>query len=302
MEIQYVENKNIDKIKWDQCINKAPNGLIYPYSWYLDEMAETWDAVIYKHYDAVMPLPYRVKYSIHYLYQPFLSAQLGVFGNFDQHIIVAMLNSIPAKFKYWDISLNQDNQLTIGSFQTTLRSNFVLSLSKSYEQICNGYSENLRRNIRKAESAGCKLAKSNNEENLVNLALNQMKQHSPGSTNQVEKFRRLFKLLSSQNKAAIYEVSSGAGNVISAAAFFFSHDRAYYILVGNHPESKTTGASHFLIDAFIKDHAGKGLYLDFEGSDIVSLANFYRSFGSRDEKYPAIHLNRLPWFLKLFKK
>jgi hypothetical protein len=302
VEIQYVENKNIDKRKWDQCINKAPNGLIYPYSWYLDEMAETWDAVIYGHYNAVMPLPYRVKYSIHYLYQPFLSAQLGVFGEFDQHIIVAMLNSIPAKFKYWDISLNQDNVLTIGSFQTFLRSNFVLRLSKSHEQISNGYSENLRRNIRKAVSSGCTLAKSNDEENLVTLALDQMKQHSPGSTRHVQKFRRVFKLLSSQNKAIVYEVKSQSGNLISSAAFFFSHNRAYYILVGNHPESKITGASHFLIDGFIKDHAGKELYLDFEGSDITSLANFYRSFGSKDEKYPAIHLNRLPWFLRLFKK
>jgi len=84
--------------------------------------------------------------------------------------------------------------------------------------------------------------------------------------------------------------------------FFYSHDRAYYILVGNHPEGRNLGASHGLIDAFIKDHAGKKLVFDFEGSDIEGLAQFYRGFGAVEEKYPAIRLNRLPWWMRWLKR
>lgn len=73
-------------------------------------------------------------------------------------------------------------------------------------------------------------------------------------------------------------------------------------MVGNHPNGKTLGASHTLIDAFIKDHSGQNLLLDFEGSDIHSLAHFYSSFGAREEKYSAIKLNRLPAPFKWFKK
>jgi hypothetical protein len=62
------------------------------------------------------------------------------------------------------------------------------------------------------------------------------------------------------------------------------------------------GASHALIDSFIKDHAGKNLVLDFEGSDIRNLALFYSSFGAIDEKYPAVRLNSLPWYFKWVKK
>jgi hypothetical protein len=72
--------------------------------------------------------------------------------------------------------------------------------------------------------------------------------------------------------------------------------------VGNNPDGKTIGASHAVIDAIIKDHAGKNLLLDFEGSDIPSLAFFYSSFGSVEEKYAAIRLNRLPFYLKWMKK
>ena len=89
---------------------------------------------------------------------------------------------------------------------------------------------------------------------------------------------------------------------MSSCGWFFSHGRAYYILVGNHPDGRTSGASHLMIDHFIKEHAGKQLLLDFEGSSIKSLAWFYRSFGASEEKYPGIKLNKLPSIVKLFKK
>jgi len=71
--------------------------------------------------------------------------------------------------------------------------------------------------------------------------------------------------------------------------------------VGNHPNGRTLGASHALVDAFIKDQAGQDLLLDFEGSDIRNLAFFYSSFGATEEKYPAIKLNRLPWYIRWMK-
>ena len=102
--------------------------------------------------------------------------------------------------------------------------------------------------------------------------------------------------------ATSYGIRTSSGQLIASAAFFFSHERAYYILVGNHPNGKTSGASHALINTFIKDHAGQNVLLDFEGSDIRNLAFFYSSFGATEEKYAAIKLNRLPLYLRWLKK
>jgi len=102
--------------------------------------------------------------------------------------------------------------------------------------------------------------------------------------------------------ATTYAIVSPQGETVASCVFFFSHKRAYYILVGNHPNGKTLGASHALIDAFIKDHAGQKLLLDFEGSDIPSLAFFYSSFGAEEEKFAGLKLNRLPFYLKWLKK
>ena len=80
MAIRYLPYNDIDKKKWDACIAAADNGLVYAGSMYLDAMAQNWDALILDDYKAVMPLTWKKKYSIHYLYQPFFTSCLGVFG------------------------------------------------------------------------------------------------------------------------------------------------------------------------------------------------------------------------------
>ena len=115
-------------------------------------------------------------------------------------------------------------------------------------------------------------------------------------------FERLFHHFEPIKKAKTYGIFSQKHELLASAAFFFSHNRAYYILVGNHPNGRTLGASHALIDAFIKEHSGQDLVLDFEGSDLRNLAFFYSSFGATEEMYPAIRRNDLPWYIKLFRK
>ena len=36
LKIQHLTHRQIDKAKWDDCIDKADNGLLYAYSFYLD--------------------------------------------------------------------------------------------------------------------------------------------------------------------------------------------------------------------------------------------------------------------------
>jgi hypothetical protein len=44
------------------------------------------------------------------------------------------------------------------------------------------------------------------------------------------------------------------------------------------------------------------MLLDFEGSDIPNLAFFYSSFGAVNQAYPALKINRLPFYLKWLKR
>src|SRR6266496_1158661 len=285
-QIQYLTYQQIDKTKWNACIKDAGNGLIYAYSFYLDHMASQWDGLVLNDYETVMPLTWNKKYGIYYLYQPFLTAQLGVFGKrINAETVKDFLEAVPAKFSYWDIYLNHANLFRIDDFNLYERKNFVLSLNRPYEELYKSYKENIQRNIKKADQAKCRIEKGFAIEKLIKLAWQQMKTHSKVSVNNAERFGKLYKYLYEREKAITYGIVSAQNELLASCAFFFSHNRAYYILVGNDPKSKSVGASHALIDAFIKDHAGENLVLDFEGSDIPGLALFYSGFDATEENY-----------------
>lgn len=297
--IRYLQQSQIDKIKWDNCISSAENGLIYGYSFYLDCMSKHWDALVLNDYEAVMPLTWNMKYSIRYLYQPFLTAQLGVFGkSVSRELVNDFIAAIPSSFRYIDIYLNYSNEAK----NTKTRNNYILDLNKSYESLYGNYRENIQRNIKKATQHGCSIKKDVEIENVIDLAILQMRSQNEESKENIERFRKLYQLLKTKNMATAFGVFSTENKLLASAVFFFSHYRAYYILVGNHPEGKTTGASHALIDGFIKDHAEKNILLDFEGSDIPNLAFFYSSFGATLETYPVLKINRLPFYLRWIKK
>ena len=303
MAIQYIPYKQIDKTKWDACISSATNGLIYAYTYYLDAMAKNWDALVQGDYEAVMPLTWNRKYNIYYLYQPPFTACLGVFGNLlTPETINKFLKAVPPKFKYWDIYFNSGNLYKLEGFEMYQRMNYVLSLNESYENLYNAYRQNIKRNIKKSEQFQLSMCKNIAIADIINLAKEQAGNFSSITADDFNRFEKLFQLLHKNQQAVTYAVHTKNGQLIASAAFFFSHHRVYYILVGNHPDGKTLGASHALINAFIKDHAGKELLLDFEGSDIPSLAFFYSSFGAVEEKYSGIKLNRLPAAIKWLKK
>lgn len=303
MAIRYLPYHQIDKTSWDACINQSDNGLIYGTSIYLDAMAHYWDALVLNDYEAVMPLTWNKKYGIHYLHQPFFTACLGVFGtNISAALLNDFLQAIPAKFKYWDIYLNAGNRFYLKEFKLYDRVNYVLPLNNIYEKLYAGFRINLKRNIKKAEQLNCEIRTNIAIDEVIALAQEQGKEFSPATTEDYKRFTKLYQQLHKQQKAITYGIYLPSGQLMASCVLFFSHKRVYYILPGNHPNGKTIGASHALINAFIKDNAGKDLLLDFEGSDISSLAFFYSSFGATAEMYVGLKQNNLPKIMQLFKK
>lgn len=263
-------------------------------------MSSHWDALVANDYEFVFPLTYNKKYGIYYLHQPAFCAQLGVFGNnITAAIAEAFIKAIPVKFKYCDIYLNKENVFNIT--KTYTRTNYILHLNKPYNTLYDSFRENIKRNIKKCKQLNLAVKKDIAINEVITLAKEQNRAFSNLSKNHYQSLKQLFIYLKKQNKAVTYGIFLQE-KLLASAALFFSNNRAYYILVGNHPDGKTLGGSHALINAFIEDHANQNLILDFEGSDIGSLAFFYSSFGAMEEKYAALKFNRLPWYIKWLKQ
>jgi hypothetical protein len=295
--ITYRRHAAIDKGRWDAALARFANGNIYATSLYLDHMSPGWEALVLGDYEALFPLPWRRKMGIHYLYQPFLTAQLGLFSaKPDALLLDAFLKAIPEKFRLIEMPLNSANNGMPVSLPLYQRVNYVLDLSPAYPDLQASYRENIRRNIKKAGQYGCYAEKNTTLEAIITLA----RSHADDEEG-LEAFSHLFDVLREREQAMTYGIRSKEGALLASAVFLRDERRAYYILVGNHPNGRTLGASHLLIDSFIRDHAGSPLLLDFEGSDIRNLAFFYSSFGAKEELYPALKINRLPWWLRLIK-
>jgi hypothetical protein len=302
--IQYLRRAAIDTTRWDHCIDESANGLIYGYSFYLDHMSRNWDALVWGDYEAVMPLTWNKKYGIYYLYQPAFTASLGVFGkNLTGEMMEQILHAIPKKFRLVEIELNHGNNFDClakpGPIVFNDRTNYVLPLDKPYETLYAGYRENLQRNLKKSVNLGVKYVTDIAIDEVIALARQQMEGITNYGSNDYENFKKLFELLHDKKQALTCGVYTHNNELTASAAFFFSHKRAYYILVGNRIDQRTDGASPYLLDRFIHDHAGKDLLLDFEGSDIHGLAYFYSSFGAVQELYPSARVNSLPLIVKI---
>ena len=301
--IRYLKHNEIEIEKWDHCIENSANGLVYAYSFYLDAMAKNWDALVVGDYEQIMPLTWNRKYGISYLYQPPFCAQLGVFGNnISQETVQTFLESVPKKFKYWDFYLNKTNLFAIAEYPMYERSNFVLPLNSTYEELSKNYAQSHSRNIKRALKQENYVKKDIPLEDVITLAKAQSQKFSTLSDADYNNFSKAFAELKSQKKACTYGVFSKRNQLMASCAFIFSHGRAYYIMVGNHPDGRTSGASHLMIDHFIKEYADQDLLLDFEGSSINSLAFFYKSFGAMLENFAGIKVNRLSAIAKLFRQ
>ncbi len=304
MEITHLNHSQIDKSKWDECIDRSHNRIIYAQSWYLDIVCKGWEALVIADYETVMPLTRGNKFGINYLYQPFFTQQLGIFSRKEsnQKLVDKFLASIPAKFKFIDIALNKGNDCESGEFQTKSNVNYELKLDKSYYEIAKGYSSNTKRNINKAAQHKLTIRSDVSTVKLIQLFRNNL---GKGLKNIKDGHYQLLKQIMDRSlfelDGEIYGLNSFSGELCAGAFFLKSYDSYIFLFSATNDESKENGAMFLIIDQFIRTHADEKIILDFEGSNIKSLARFYKSFGANEFNYLRIKKNNLPGLIKLFK-
>ena len=172
--VRYIRHNQIDKQRWDDCIARSVNRRVYAFSWYLDQVCPGWDAVINDDYLAVFPLTMNRKWGITYLYQPYFTQQLGVFseGEITSELMEAFFLAIPEKVSFAEIQLNAMNNFQVNGWELKTRLNHELPLNFPYSDLYRNYSQNTRRNLKKAGEAGVSLGEPPSTESLIDLFKN----------------------------------------------------------------------------------------------------------------------------------
>ena len=114
MEIKRLKHTEIDKVKWDACVEKAPNGLIYSLSWYLDVVSPGWKALVIGDYELIFPLPVKQKFGLTYLIQPNYIQKFSVIGiNVSTEIERNIFKYLDDNFKYVNIYIETKHSVYI---------------------------------------------------------------------------------------------------------------------------------------------------------------------------------------------
>lgn len=298
--IRFLKYKEIDFGKWDDCLRRSVNGLIYARSWYLDIVSPGWEALVQNDYECIFPLTGASKMGIRYLRQPFFTQQLGLFstGPLSAGNVSEFLNAIPSSYRFAEIQLNAFNQVEPGPYEIITRKNHELELIRPYEAISAGYSQNTARNIRKALDSGVTVKRKIDPDDLIRLFReNYGRKESKLAYRDYLTITRLI-THSLRNSAGIIMGASDHPDRLDAAAFFLSDaDRYIFLFSASDFKTRTNGAMFLLVDTFIREHCNRPVILDFEGGSDPGIGRFYKSFGAVETSYPMVRINRLPALL-----
>ncbi len=294
--IRYVKHGDIERQKWDGCINQSINGIAYAYSWYLDEVCEDWDALILDDYLAVMPLTIARKYGVHYLYQPYFTQQLGVFSTLklSSEMVNSFLASIPSKIQLVDVSLNTfTNSDSIEGYKVSQRVTYHLDLIELYSKLYQKYSKNTQRNLAKALALQVSIVRGVDVATFLSFTKENLKGDLPASA--LNTMGRLVRRLISNGRGEAYGAYSNTNTLCAAALFVRFKGKSIYLLATSSPEGISNRAMFLLVDTYIQENSENVMVLDFEGSMIPGVAAFYKGFGAMPITFPHLFQQRLPF-------
>jgi len=301
--IQYIERKDLEEQKYNACVYNSVQSSIFAFSWYLDIVADNWDVLVLGDYEAVMPVPWRKKIGIKYVYPPFWLLELGVFS-LDAIIDLSLFfNVLLDNFKFVETRLNTGNIIQESTDFLRLKQLQFLTMKEGYETVFNGYRKDRKKDLRKAEKADLNEKWHDHTEKLISLFRANVGVRTPNILN--KDYDVLRNLMQTCIEKRVGEVLSiyNKENKLVASGFFLKHKSSITILVSstdfNH---RKNGENTFLIDRAIFKFQKNYEVFNFGGSSMKSIANYFLSFGAQTQNYQQIKHNNLPFLVKLLKR
>jgi len=274
---------------------------IFFQDWFLDAVCAegTWEAaIVQKNKQVVGVLPYYLKKKgpFQYITMPPLTKMMGPYltepyrkePQFTK-ICTALIDQLP-KVAYYEqqFSYHITNWLPFywKSFQQTTRYSYLLNLT-DLEQVYANFSSDYRNN---------KLKKANQLVSVIRdlplkdlYAVNKMSFDRQGIAipYSFTFLEQLDKVLGEHQAKTSFFAMDAQEQIHAVAYLIWDKERAYYLLAGDDPLLRKSGASILLVwkmIQFAKEEVGVNSF-DFQGSMLPSIARVRRQFGAEQKSY-----------------
>jgi len=286
MGLRFLNSYEIDIDKWDACIERFGNGLPYGYGWVLNCLHVSWGGIVLNDYEAVLPLPFTIKYGMRFGMQSPWIQQLGVFAdkNLPFELVEQMWALASEYLQLINYKCHAKSPKVLNGFTCTEWQNLILPLNKEYETLKSAYNQNTKRNIKKA--ARVKVIKQNNINLLIDTYReNQLYKVDGLKAKHLMQMENLIKASLAKNMGFIKVAYNDKDDFLGGCFYFKTNKRLIHLLPALTDMGREHGAMFSIIDGVIKEFCEKDLDLDLEGSMVESIARFYKGFGAKKESY-----------------
>jgi hypothetical protein len=301
MELQFLKREEIDASKWDEIVRNNSAISHSNYSWFLDTICKNWGAFKAVDQEIYFPIPFLKGVANKMLYHPIFSRELCVIKKSDVSDIEftkALVSKIKSTFKHFHFK----SDFEIPGFSSEKIFQKIIEFD-SYEDLKSRYSNNSKRILKKFESDHYEILVNSNISESVRL----MKKELGTKIKELEseEFNILESLINKSLKNGSGHIVSLCNNPdIKATAFFIiKNEKLIFIKGASKKEEMKLGAMYFLFDHAFKIFHDKFKEVDFDGSNIENVANFYRKLGGKDYFYfENKNIDSIPINYKLINK
>lgn len=301
--IHFLKHSEIDPEKWNQAVRNSlsPNVLAEYELLNLLTDGDTWHALVENDYEAVMPLPTRKKGVLKYVYTPFFLPQMGIFSEHEitPQITADFLHEISRHYVLADVLMNEKTES--GHWEHEFVSHSI-SLHLTYNELYCQFHENTRRNIKAAQKQQSQVTVQEKIADII--ALFRTNKGSEEAVhfreNDYARLQRIADYLLEHNLLEVYGVRTSDDKLAAGALFVKDGKRRCFWFSGRDNSLSESKPMFLLLDAYIRDHAGSDLLLDFNGSKNENVARLYQGFGGKRYMIPFVRRFKNPlWKMML---
>ena len=289
MEIRHIQHAEIDKVKWNSCVHYATNGNIFGYKWYLDTIAKEWDALVEGDYESVLPL--FVTEHDHVLEQPTLLREAGIYSInlVSPKRAESFIEAIPERYAAIRIQLNEGIKIPEDKgFKLERLANHQMILIEPYENIAQKFAPAIRSKLKKEYRKQLLPASNVKPEKIAEL-FKDTSIASPANETAFHAYQRIMYNALHRGWGATFGVTDKNKNLLSAAFFIYSQGRVMQLVAATTAEGKQLGAYEYLMDNFLRNHAGRPMVLDYNSPD-----EYYRQYGARPNTFLQLQKGEIP--------
>ncbi len=274
---------------------------IFFQDWYLDAtcIEGTWDvAIVEKGHQPAGVLPYYLKKKgpFQYITMPPLTKMMGPFvtASFRKepkftNICKDLIKQLPA-VDYFEQTCAYEitNWLPFywNAFQQTTRYSFLLDL-EDLEKVYAGFASNYRNNKMKKAKATVKIVRDLPLEAFYRVNKLSFDRQNIAVPYSLAFVKQLDKVLQEHQSRTIFFAVDKQEQIHSVAYVIWDNQRAYYLMAGDNPDLRGSGASILLvweIIQFVRHELGLKEF-DFQGSMIQGIERVRRQFGAQQVPY-----------------